>query len=418
MLRVTILGLLVLGVLLGHRQRTALAHTPPPAYLSITISDRLTTIRIVAQVGVIRDWVGIAPRDLPFQGTIAPGHRTLLERKLAGWLRVHVDGVPARATLGEATVEGFQDHGFTWRYATLEMRVPTAIPPKQVGIAWTRYAEDTNYLFDDIAVEREAYGESRYFALSPSEPEFIWHRPRDVADPGPVVLPPPIRPPQLVLPLLSLGLALLGLLGMVLLRSRLTGRHRAALLASTLLLAALAWPVARVEVERPWGRPAARPPDDEALAIFASLHRGTYAALDGETEEAVYDQLAGSVTGALLPSLYLDIHRSMILQEAGGAVAKVKKTEIVDAEVLPSEAEDAAWFTVHARWRVEGKVGHWGHSHQRTNEYTGHITVVAVDGRWKIAALEILDEVRLDEGGLGKPPGEAGRGAADGTGGR
>jgi len=39
-------------------------------------------------------------------------------------------------------------------------------------------------------------------------------------------------------------------------------------------------------------------------------------------------------------------------------------------------------------------VGHWGHVHQRTNQYQARLTVEAVGDRWKITALDLLQEER------------------------
>ena len=44
---------------------------------------------------------------------------------------------------------------------------------------------------------------------------------------------------------------------------------------------------------------------------------------------------------------------------------------------------------------VKGSVGHWGHIHQRVNQYEARITVEVVDGRWKITGLELLEEIRV-----------------------
>ena len=45
-----------------------------------------------------------------------------------------------------------------------------------------------------------------------------------------------------------------------------------------------------------------------------------------------------------------------------------------------------------------GKVGHWGHTHKRVNEYLANVTILTIDGRWKIGEIEVLDEQRIDDG--------------------
>ncbi len=48
-----------------------------------------------------------------------------------------------------------------------------------------------------------------------------------------------------------------------------------------------------------------------------------------------------------------------------------------------------------ASWNVAGSVGHWGHVHQRKNQYRAEINVSPIDGVWKLVDLEILEEERL-----------------------
>ena len=73
-------------------------------------------------------------------------------------------------------------------------------------------------------------------------------------------------------------------------------------------------------------------------------------------------------------------------------MAKVKEVEILDGDY--SEVAGGG-FVSHLTWTVKGSVGHWGHIHQRVNQYEARITVEVVDGRWKITGLELLEEVRV-----------------------
>ncbi len=49
----------------------------------------------------------------------------------------------------------------------------------------------------------------------------------------------------------------------------------------------------------------------------------------------------------------------------------------------------------NATWNVAGSIGHWGHVHQRRNQYRAELRVAPDDGRWKLVDLEILQEERL-----------------------
>ena len=48
-----------------------------------------------------------------------------------------------------------------------------------------------------------------------------------------------------------------------------------------------------------------------------------------------------------------------------------------------------------SRWKLNRSVGHWGHTHQRSNAYEGVLEIEDRDHEWKITALELLDERRL-----------------------
>jgi hypothetical protein len=41
-------------------------------------------------------------------------------------------------------------------------------------------------------------------------------------------------------------------------------------------------------------------------------------------------------------------------------------------------------------------VGHWGHIHIRKNQYHANIIVEPVNGMWKITALQLREEKRVD----------------------
>ena len=421
---------IVLGILLGipGGPRRAEAHVPPPAFLVVHVADDATVVQVAAQIGLLRDWVGIEPRFLRRPGPIDAKHLPRIERKLASWLELRVDGVAQRLAFEGGAVEAFEDHLTTWHYARLTFRASTRVAPRQVEFVWRRYADGTNYLFEHLDVELDAYDTMRDVRLTPAEPSHVWHRPAELPAEVPVVLPAPIAPAPLEVPALSFLVLLLALGLLLLRRRRWDALRRSQVLGVGLGLGAALLPVGRVDLralDLGWlglGGPAGitRPADDEALAIFASLHRGLYAAVGEEEGERVYDRLAPIVAQEILPRLYLDIQQSMILHAQGGAVARIHKTDLVSTALQPAtpDAAEAPWFVVRARWRVEGRVGHWGHTHHRVNEYLADVTVAAIGDRWKIARIETLDQTRVDDGGtpMGGVDGTNDGDGADGTG--
>jgi hypothetical protein len=133
--------------------------------------------------------------------------------------------------------------------------------------------------------------------------------------------------------------------------------------------------------------------DDARLQELAGgLLHNVYRAFDYRGEEQIYDVLAKSVTGDLLNDVYLETRNGLELANQGGAQVKVKSIEMLEARQVGESDEG---FLIEARWNVAGSVGHWGHIHQRTNAYHARLTMLDVDGAWKLASLDILEEERL-----------------------
>jgi len=137
---------------------------------------------------------------------------------------------------------------------------------------------------------------------------------------------------------------------------------------------------------------AARLSDEVTGEVVASLLHNIYRAFDFRGEEQIYDVLEQSVEGDLLAQIYLETQRGLVLANQGGARAKVKQIEVVD---LKSERGDKGGFIARATWNVAGSVGHWGHIHERRNQYRAILAIEPVNGAWKLTDLEILEEQRL-----------------------
>jgi hypothetical protein len=140
---------------------------------------------------------------------------------------------------------------------------------------------------------------------------------------------------------------------------------------------------------------AAQISEEDAKEITLSLLKNVYRAFDFREEEDVYDKLAVSVSGDLLKDVYLQSRESMVIEQAGGAHAKVEQVEVLETEVQKSKKQKGA-LDVKTRWTAIGSVGHWGHIHTRQNVYDAILTLAVVNGAWKIMVLELLEEKRVD----------------------
>jgi hypothetical protein len=148
-----------------------------------------------------------------------------------------------------------------------------------------------------------------------------------------------------------------------------------------------------VAISLPLAIRSRRVSDAEAGAIVAGLLENIYRAFDYREEERIYDTLERSASGDLLTDIYLETRRSLEIENQGGARAKVQSVEMLQVEAEPIGGEPG--FVTECTWNVSGSVGHWGHIHQRTNQYVARLTVRAIDGAWKVTDLELLQEERL-----------------------
>jgi len=161
----------------------------------------------------------------------------------------------------------------------------------------------------------------------------------------------------------------------------LSGRHLAAVLLALLVAAGGFWVNRDVRVT-----------GDRAHDLVGGLLHNVYRAFDYHEEERIYDVLAQSVTGDLLTQVYLEARRGLELASQGGARAKVKQVELVELDARPT---DGGGLAATATWVVSGSIGHWGHLHQRRNQYRAALQLHPVEGSWKLTGIEILEEERL-----------------------
>jgi len=169
---------------------------------------------------------------------------------------------------------------------------------------------------------------------------------------------------------------------------------RLVLAAGLLFTSAVSYPLFSISVPVP-GAMASNINNDEARVLLSGLLKNVYRAFDFRKEEDVYDKLAMTVSGDLLTDIYLQNRRSFAIQQAGGAQARIKEIEIQGVDLQRLDGRPLA-FTFKAQWTAMGSVGHWGHIHMRKNYYNANITIDAIDNKWKITGLELLEEKRVE----------------------
>ena len=288
-------------------------------------------------------------------------------------------------------------------------RYETKGPPRRVSLDWSifanQYDEAGQPIHEDelimVAALVSAEGQEQFSFFTPMEPRFTWHAAYGTALPADFLASKPMRSKFLYVPVLSIVLMLAGVVGAVSAFKRTTKPRAGAIFVAACVVAVTVLPFGRYRFEHT-PSPVVLD-DDHALAVFESLHRNIYRAFDYTDEGAVYDALAQSVDGPMLETIYNDVYQSLIMREQNGAVSKVVRVEIDQAEVLPideaiEEAYGPAVYGVACTWQVDGLVTHFGHTHARTNAFNATYTIAPREGGWRIVDAEILQQRRIDDG--------------------
>ena len=135
------------------------------------------------------------------------------------------------------------------------------------------------------------------------------------------------------------------------------------------------------------------PSEEKASRILQGLLLNVYRSFSYGQDEAVYDQMARSVSGELLTAVYLQNRNAMRIDGEAKAQTYVDRLDI--REVASITGTDGGGFSVIASWDVYGSVNHWEHIHYRCNAYQARLTLMSDGKYWKITGFELLDEKRI-----------------------
>jgi hypothetical protein len=368
---------------------------------------------------VFLDWMLDVPREDPER--VDPAELAVLAPRLeayfAAQMPVEIDGVRVTPILRDIRLNDpdpvllplFPISGNRGlRKVEFSLFYPGKQPPAMISVAWPAYPPDLLSVLAskpplEIASEWTADGLRSMHTFTRVEPGFTWHRPVGGVESRLERVPTPPQPEPLVPAFATLAI-LVFLAGFG--AAAAARRPPLVALGSGLLAAAV------VLVVRPMGpaflalgtRAPREVPAAEAAATFEALQANLYRAFDYEAESAVYDALARSVSGGLLEETYLGVRRALVMEEEGGAMSRVVavrpvRTDLVSqGEIELDDGRRVRAFKVEAAWQVDGRVTHWGHSHDRTNEYDGRFTVAAEREGWRIHDAEITRQERVDAG--------------------
>ena len=136
---------------------------------------------------------------------------------------------------------------------------------------------------------------------------------------------------------------------------------------------------------------------DEAQTaeVLDSLLRGVYHSFDYRDQSEQYDVLAEVVAGEALTEIYLEVRRTLESRERDGS--RVRVNDLTIEKVTPKPLAGRRGFEAECSWEVQGRVGHWGHFHDRKNLYRATFTVEPLAESWKITALTLHARDREDD---------------------
>lgn len=300
-------------------------------------------------------------------------------------------------------------------------RYPVA-NPQVVSITWPTYPRDM------VAAEMEGLsgpdGQAPFMVLeallqtsdggvqiapfSRAKPTIEWHADESGDSRYAAVPPVPTVGEPKHVSLLGMVILLVGLPGAIIVMRKsgaLLGGIALGIAVGAGLAAAMVMRVALVPIPGTGGS-LELPSDQSVAAIFEPLHANLYEAFDHGSEGEIYDALERSVSGPLLKTLYTQVYNSLVQAEQGGMLGIITGVEPLELEVqsISLDEEGRARIDVLDRWRVEGTVYHWGHSHTRVHEYEAVYTLAGLEQGWRIVGQQMREQRRVDEDGLEPEP--------------
>lgn len=291
--------------------------------------------------------------------------------------------------------------------ATVVMRFDAPADVETVDLTWPAYP------FDQLAEEMEAAsgvrprmyfeavmtagGKSEPARFTHAEPTIRWSR-SDADAPDPLFgLPQPqILSPQsqsIMTSAILVGLAVC-LISFAAVRRTPAVWAVMITISCLLLLSAIAFtPAKQSESEFVMG-------DDDATLVLRTLHESMYRAFDYTAESDIYDRLAFALQGELLGELYEQIRLSLLQAEEEMKVGVVTGLEPIETTLTSidyaSATANGLGFDATHRWRVDGTVYHWGHSHTRAHLYEASYRVTYTPVGWRITGHTLLSQQRID----------------------
>ena len=379
-------------------------HHSAPVMTFLYVEPYEVRFEVLIRLKALAAWMGL---EVPEQGPIDVDTQAELRERVGQFFlrhsQVRLDGAASRPLLDRVEFVRVTPQGIQSLDAGQRLTLNTALvgvilayvtsgPPQEVTADWTFFDDQVTSVPSTIIdpVSRLPYD------LTAEAPTLRWTNLLDdynyqVATID-AIAARAARP--IVIPVPSSLLCLVAAIFIV--YGRRLGLHVVSRVTGFAVFIAMAFGLVafgQIEVRNPLKAPY-RLPEVEALMTLQGLLQNTYRAFDFRAEEDVYDKLAVSAAGDLITDIYLQSRKRLVMEEQGGAQAKVQDVQLLDA-VQTGPPDRRQRFTFQCTWRITGTVNHWGHTHQRRNQYDALITIQPVEQAWKIVALDVIEERRL-----------------------
>ena len=379
-------------------------HHSAPLMTFLYVEPYEVRFEILIRLKTLASWMSL---DVPTQEPIDAARQVRLREQIGQFLlrqsQVRIDGAASRPLLdrvefvrvtpgGIQSLDAAERPAFHTALVGVILAYVTPGPPQEVTVDWTHFDDEITSIPSTIIdpVSQLPYD------VTPEQPTLRWTNLLDdynyrVAAIDVIAAQ---AANELVIPLPSVlfclvAAVLLGYGG----RMGLSGVSRVTAFVVPIVLAFGLVAFGQITIRNPLKAPY-RLPEVEALMTLQGLLQNTYRAFDFRAEEDVYDKLAVSVAGDLITDIYLQSRQRLVMEEQGGARAKVQDVQLLDA-VQSGPPARRGRFTFRCAWRITGTVNHWGHTHQRRNQYDAMLTIQPVEQAWKIVALDVIEERRL-----------------------
>ncbi|MDB4756576.1 hypothetical protein OAG56_04320 [Mariniblastus sp.] len=275
------------------------------------------------------------------------------------------------------------------------MRYPAKTPPRTVSVVWDLFPPQIRKVEAVIVApdKVEKFQFTKIKKLKSDEDnnlnEFVWHNSKDAEDFTIAKIPFDYQRKRYSFSVMTVTAGLLLIFSAVVLYlSRSSAKLQLGSLVIWILVGSLGWNFTIIKVDDPF-EPQFSVSGEEADRIVSSLVTNVYRAFDYNDESEIYDAIAQSADGKLLKEIYLSVQKTRQMQQQGGALTEINRVEFLDGQ--KKKDADSNGFDYQCTWVVNGTVEHWGHIHERTNQFTADLTIEPVDKAWRIVRREIVD---------------------------